>query len=250
MIYGRIRLLPLLVLVAFLSFTVRMGELVSGARMHAGSAFAQYHEEAAGSAATPPPMQEDSTGSHHDGEETKGTPPLPQGPEINAEKEGGGGHEVIAVPEKGWQDAGDTAIDMSDVQFEIYKDLSVRREGLEKREKELSQREALLKAGERELEQKLRELTVIRNEIEGLLKKQSEEEAGRLDSLVKIYEGMKAKDAARIFNTLDMDVLIKVMTNMSERKTAPILAEMDADRARSVTILMAQQQQMPGLPVQ
>lgn len=249
MTYGRIRLLPLLVLVSFLSFTVRMGEMLSETGAHSGSAFAQPHEEAAGPPeTTPPPMSGDSAGDQHAAEESKDSLPPPV-PAIEVGKEDGG-HETIAVPEKGWQDAGDTAIDMSDVQLEIYKDLSARRESLEKREKDMSQREALLKAGERELEQKLRELTVIRNEIEGLLKKQSEEEAGRLSSLVKIYEGMKAKDAARIFNTLDMDVLIKVMTNMSERKTAPILAEMDADRARSVTILMAQQRQMPGLPVQ
>jgi len=249
MVYGRIRLLPLLVLVSFLSFAVRMADLVSGTAANGGAAFAQNHEEVAGPETTPPPMSGDSAAGQHAGEESKDSLSPPPVPAIAAGKEDGG-HESISVPEKGWQDAGDTVIDMSDVQLELYKDLSARRESLEKQERDLSQREALLKAGERELEQKLRELTVIRNEIEGLLKKQSEEEAGRLGSLVKIYEGMKAKDAARIFNTLDMDVLIKVMTNMSERKTAPILAEMDADRARSVTILMAQQRQMPGLPAQ
>ena len=58
---------------------------------------------------------------------------------------------------------------------------------------------------------------------------------------------MKAKDAARIFNTLDVDVLLNVISRMSERKSAPILAEMDADRARTVTILLAQQRQVPGM---
>ena len=83
-------------------------------------------------------------------------------------------------------------------------------------------------------------MTAVRNEIESLLQMQSQQEAERIVSLVKIYEGMKAKDAARIFNTLDTDVLLSVMTRMSERKSAPILAEMNPDRARSVTILMAQ----------
>ena len=64
---------------------------------------------------------------------------------------------------------------------------------------------------------------------------------------MKIYEGMKAKDAARIFNTLDIDVLLDVITGMSERKSAPILAEMDAERARTVTILMVQKKQMPEM---
>jgi flagellar motility protein MotE (MotC chaperone) len=120
----------------------------------------------------------------------------------------------------------------------------------DKREKALATRQALLEAAERELDQKVRELTVLRTEIEGLMVKQTEEEKARTQSLVRIYEGMKAKDAARIFNTLDTDVLLQVMTQMSERKSSPILAEMDPERARTVTILMAQQQQLPALPPQ
>ena len=61
---------------------------------------------------------------------------------------------------------------------------------------------------------------------------------------------MKAKDAANIFNTLDMDILISVMGRMSERKLAPILAEMNPDRARSVTIFLAEQKSLPTLPNQ
>ena len=61
---------------------------------------------------------------------------------------------------------------------------------------------------------------------------------------------MKAKDAANIFNTLDMDILISVMGRMSERKLAPILAEMNPDRARSVTIFLAEQKSQPTLPNQ
>ena len=56
-------------------------------------------------------------------------------------------------------------------------------------------------------------------EIQDLLKQQSEEEKARIASLVKIYEGMKPKDAARIFNTLDTDILLDVVGKMSERKS-------------------------------
>ena len=136
------------------------------------------------------------------------------------------------------------------MQQELYQDLSRRREELDGRERALVTREAFLEAAERELNQKLRELTALKNEIESLMQEQSEEQQERINSLVRIYEGMKAKDAARIFNTLDMDVLISVMARMSERKSAPILAEMSADRARTVTILLAQQNQIPTLPPQ
>src|SRR3546814_4430099 len=58
---------------------------------------------------------------------------------------------------------------------------------------------------------------------------------GQMQSLVKIYESMKPKDAARIFEELDMEVLLEVVERMKERKTAPILAEMNPERAKTVT---------------
>jgi flagellar motility protein MotE (MotC chaperone) len=50
---------------------------------------------------------------------------------------------------------------------------------------------------------------------------------------------MKPKDAAKIFNNLDMNVLLRVAKTMSPRKMAPILAEMDAARAQELTVQMA-----------
>ena len=107
---------------------------------------------------------------------------------------------------------------------------------------------AQLEVAEREINQKLQELTVIKQRIETLMGNQKEKQNDRIQSLVKIYEGMKAKDAARIFDTLDMSILIQVMDEMSERKSAPILAAMKPDRARAVTSLLAQQNQLPTLP--
>jgi flagellar motility protein MotE (MotC chaperone) len=132
--------------------------------------------------------------------------------------------------------------------MELFADLSKRRKDLEAKEKEIVMREALLKAAQAELEQKTEELTKIKTDIEGLLKQQTDQENQRITSLVKIYEGMKAKDAARIFDSLEMDVLLQVMTRMSERKSAPILAAMDADRARNLTILLAEQSKLPEIP--
>jgi flagellar motility protein MotE (MotC chaperone) len=56
---------------------------------------------------------------------------------------------------------------------------------------------------------------------------------------------MKPADAARIFDTLDMDVLIEVMGQMKEAKSAPVLAAMSSERAKAVTVLLAQQKKLP-----
>ncbi len=246
-IMGRLRLLPLLVLVALLAFTVRMGDFMA----RAGSAFAQ--EEVKGEEAAPPPLDEKPAAKEdgHTAEETKDDTHADAAPEAPAHPVEG---EEAAEPAKAaegdkedWRDAGEEDAAYSNIKVELYKELTARREDMDRREKAMATREALLEAGERELDQKLRELTALRTEIEGLLKKQSDEENTRVQSLVKIYEGMKPGDAARIFNTLDMDVLIQVMTIMSERKAGAILAEMDPERARTITILLAQQNKLPEL---
>lgn len=149
-----------------------------------------------------------------------------------------------------WRDFMDEDLEFSESRLKLLEDLSARRKIIDKQSKELKIREALLQAAERELDQKYEELELLKTEIEQLLGKQSEEEEKRILSLVKIYEGMKAKDAARIFNTLDTDVLLSVLGRMSERKSAPIIASMDPNRARSVTILLAEQKSLPNLSAQ
>ena len=133
-------------------------------------------------------------------------------------------------------------------EVEILQDLSKRRDELDKREQQISQREALLKAAGVEVDRKIAELNKIRSELEDLLNKQKTAEDSRIDSLVKIYENMKPKDAANIFNTLDMNVLLPVIAKISERKASPILAAMDPDKAREVTIKLAEQRKLPQLP--
>jgi flagellar motility protein MotE (MotC chaperone) len=134
----------------------------------------------------------------------------------------------------------------SAAEIEVLQALSRRRDELERREKTLAEREALLTAAGQEVDRKIAELNKLKEEIEKLLGQQQSMEEGRILSLVKIYEAMKPKEAATIFNTLDMDVLISVVSRMNERKTSPILASMDPEKARLVTIRLAEMRQLPG----
>lgn len=237
----RLRVLPLLLIVAGLCFTVRLGEFAQDA----GAAFAQQEVQQDEDTPVPPPMPAEAAKTPEAAGATEGTKPADVTlPTIakQGESEPGSAQE--------WRDAGEEDFTYSGVQEGLYRDLTKRREDIEKREKALTTREALLEAAEREFDQKLRELTALRTQIESLMVQQTEEEKARTASLVKIYEGMKAKDAARIFNSLDTDVLLQVLTAMSERKSSPIIAEMDPERARTITIMMSQQQNLPQLPPQ
>lgn len=133
-------------------------------------------------------------------------------------------------------------------ELEVLQSLSKRRDELDAREKAIAQKEALLQAAEQEVDHKIAELNKLKGEIEDLLGKQQTMENDRIESLVKIYENMKPKEAATIFNTLDMTVLLNVISHMNERKVAPIIAAMDPQKARIVTIRLAEQHQLPSAP--
>lgn len=156
----------------------------------------------------------------------------------------------FGIPDKDFSDEDDFfdvgGFDSAEVK--ILQELSGRREQLDLRERQIQQKEALLKAAEQQLDQKLTELTKIRDEIQELLGQQSEKETKRIQSLVKVYEGMRPGDAANIFNELELSILIPVMENMSERKLSPILANMNANRARIITRRLAEKVQLPKLP--
>jgi len=258
------RILPALMIIAAICFGVRfntfLGNLASGTVYAATNVDGLPDLETA--AGDPSPVKEVKPS-----EDPAAKPPeLPKEGEKAAAKSG---KPVIEPPSLGeappapaaappatasgpkqgnWRGADDLDDEYSDVKMELFEDLAKRRKDIEAKEKELAMREALLKTATSELEQKYDELTALKTDIEALLVKQTEQEDKRIASLVKIYEGMKAKDAARIFDTLDMDVLLQVVTKMSERKTAPIIAAMNPDRARNITIMLAEQNKLPSLP--
>ncbi len=228
---GAFKLLPLLIMVAILSFSVRLTEVFTGISNISSTAFAE---------AKPAPKNE-----------PKKSPEAEVKEDIKPKDESKKEDVEIVDSKKAkspkWKDASDADIGLAGVKFELFKDLSKRRDMLDAQEKDINNREALLKAAEQELARKYQELSKLRNEIEGLLKSQSEEEDKRINSLVKIYEGMKPKDSARIFDTLDLDVLLAVISRMSERKVSPVLAAMNPERVRTITIMLAEQKTLPTL---
>ena len=57
---------------------------------------------------------------------------------------------------------------------------------------------------------------------------------------MKVYEAMKAKSAAMIFDPMALELLLPIMRGMRETKVAAIVAEMDPAKARALTAELAQ----------
>lgn len=121
----------------------------------------------------------------------------------------------------------------------ILQSLAARRTELETYEKDLALRASLVDAAEKRVAERQATLEALEAQISSLVDQRQEMEAGQFASIVSMYETMKPRDAANIFNALEMDVLLRVAKMMNPRKMAPILAAMDAPRAQELTVRMA-----------
>ena len=116
--------------------------------------------------------------------------------------------------------------------------LGDRRDALEKRERDLKLREELLAAAEKRLKAQIKDIQKQKEDDMGPSGKTSKQSA---KDLVIIYESMKPKDAAKIFNALSLNVLYGLATSMNPRKMSAVLAEMDVKAAERLTVEMAAQ---------
>ncbi|HCK33090.1 MAG TPA: flagellar protein FlbB [Rhodospirillaceae bacterium] len=233
------RLIPLLIMAAVFSLVIRTNDLVGNSKNVNDFFFAQAVAADEEEDANVEVAQAEMDGDEDDGEAS-----------VEAREEANAENDAIPALLEGLsllEGEAEFDLDFARSEIEVLQNLSERRKELDAKEESLQRKEAILKATEQQIEQKIAEMGSLRDELKGLLKEQSDEEQKRIRSLVRIYEGMKPKDAARILNTLETDILIAVMEQMSERKSAPILAEMDSDRARQVTTLLAERKQLPNL---
>jgi flagellar motility protein MotE (MotC chaperone) len=121
----------------------------------------------------------------------------------------------------------------------ILERLQARRQELEARAREIDIRENLLKSAEKRIEGRVEELKALESRISAVTEQKKEAEDVRLKGLVTMYEGMKPKDAAKVFDRLEMGVLFEIASKIAPRKMSDILALMSPEAAERLTIEMA-----------
>ncbi|HSK40746.1 MAG TPA: flagellar motor switch protein, partial [Arenibaculum sp.] len=114
------------------------------------------------------------------------------------------------------------------------------------RGRRLADAEAVLAATEARVGAQVSRLSEIKSEIESLMTQRSALQQEDIRRMVAIYEAMKPKDAARIFNDLETDIIIDVLDRMPERRSAPIIADLADEKAREVTRTILQRRNLPG----
>ena len=210
----RFRLLPIAMTAAVLLLTLKIGDVwqSAGSVLGTSPAIGAEHETSAAAEATTDEAPEDTAMDNDTLIERLKTPDV---------------------------------VDVSSSEIRMLENLLERRTRVEKLEAAIDMREKLLAATEIRIDQKIIELKAITANIEIFIKQFDTREDEKITSLVKIYETMKAKDAARIFNELELDILIEVLRRMKESKAALIIAKMTSNRAKIVTSELAVRNSLP-----
>lgn len=131
----------------------------------------------------------------------------------------------------------------SEAERVLLLDLRTRRAELDRREQGIAEKEAVLAALERRITERMNELSALRERLDAIARAQKDRDDAGWRGLVRTYEAMRPREAAAIFNELDLPVLLEVLDRMRENRAAPILGVMQPERARQATAELAQKRQ-------
>jgi flagellar motility protein MotE (MotC chaperone) len=134
---------------------------------------------------------------------------------------------------------------LSQAEVEVLQALGARRQALDQRATQIETQGDLMAAAERRLDQRLAELHQLETSVNGLLGQLDQQQQQRLANLVDVYQRMRAKDAANVFNSLDDNVLVQVASRMRQANLAEVMGRMQPDRARHLTQLLADHARPP-----
>src|SRR5689334_266364 len=168
----------------------------------------------------------DITGSAH-GAPKKDEAPKPAAPATEPAKPDG----VVVFP--------DQSPRMSESERAILERLQSRRQELEQRAREIEIRESLLKAADKRIESKVEEMKALEGKAATAAGQRNEQEAARFKGIVTMYESMKPKDAAKVFDRLEMPVLIEIASQIAPRKMSDIMGVMQPEAAERLTVELA-----------
>ena len=135
---------------------------------------------------------------------------------------------------------------LSSQEIVVLRSLQARRETLDARESGIATREAAAAAAEGRLQEQIAQLKSVETDVQALLTKMDDKRDERMAALVKTYESMKPKDAARIFNGMDDAILVDLAKTMKPATLAAIMSSMESKRAEGLTRMLADLSKPPA----
>ncbi|HKQ10048.1 MAG TPA: hypothetical protein VJS85_02570 [Rhizomicrobium sp.] len=160
------------------------------------------------------------------------------------------GHQVAAltndpVPSNKDYAGGEDDSVASASEVDVVNSLGKRRRELDARDSQLAIQANMIAAAEKRVDAKIAQLKQLQAQIAASLAQHDDAQKAQIASLVKTYSTMKAKDAARIFNSLPDEVLVPVAHDMKSDILALVMANMNSESAKDLTVKLANKLALP-----
>ena len=218
----KLKVIPLIIIVAFLSIGAKIFHFNSGVQnKDEAELIAKYELMAADN------EMEDEESEISDEDESSAEPEAYLSPNYS-----GGGPKEPNVD------------DLGDMEKNLLQNLVKRRKELENWSASISMKENILNATEKKINRKIVELKKLQDEVSYLLEKYQDKEDKKVKRLVKIYENMKADDAANIFEAMEISIILDIVSNMKEAKAAKIISKINPKKAKDITVRLANQNRL------
>ncbi|WP_156938862.1 MotE family protein [Asaia astilbis] len=124
-------------------------------------------------------------------------------------------------------------------QSEIVKNILAKQGSIDDEEKKLEEQKRVLDSARIVLEERMKAIDNSMAELADKQARHRETMAAETTRLVKIYEEMPPREAAAVFNIMDIHVLVSIANNMNPRKISAVMGYMFPERVNTVSQYLA-----------
>ena len=122
---------------------------------------------------------------------------------------------------------------------EVIQMLNEREEKVKQLEQKVHLKEKILKETAKQIDRRINELTKAEEKLRGTIVQVQTASESDLQKLTTVYESMKPKDAAQIFQAMDANFAAGFFALMQPTTAASIMSELDSDLAYTISAVLA-----------
>jgi flagellar motility protein MotE (MotC chaperone) len=130
----------------------------------------------------------------------------------------------------------------------LLRAIDERRRQLDAWASDLADRARMLEVIEARAKEQVQALRAERMALETTLERVEGEAEAEIARLVEIYENMKPKQAARIFEAMPAEVAAGFVRRMAEKKSALVMGNLNAEHAYAITLALANSRHPSAVP--
>lgn len=110
----------------------------------------------------------------------------------------------------------------------------------------IEEEESRIDVARTRLEVDVQNLMELKDEVENILAEAEKRHTDDLEKVVSMYSNMRDKQAAAIFEEMDLSSAVEILSAMPERESGPVLSQMDPTKAQAISRVILDRNRLPA----